>query len=311
MKLEDRITKLEQEIKQIYQTLQRQPETSKTGRRISHQDNMAVRLYSQTLGGLSNPIRIAILDRLAEKDSYYRELEKLTGISSAPLNFHLKTLKSSGLICQDVKRGKYSVTELGLRLLELIDQMAKALYDFETVELDRYCFLCSEAQMKLDVFPTHLRIWCPKCGGDHGSSWSFTLLNVFGEEWRQHDIEKLIETGWNETFKLIKNAIRSSRCMNCNAQTEYVFHDDRIDGKCPLCGQHYSVRTNDLTPDRLFSLWKKHKKIRQKTEGPVEKEGVMCWRVSVSDDKGAIIAEQYIKIGEGVEVAWREFQTSD
>lgn len=307
MKIEERVTKLEQQLEEVLRILQGQRKQPKITREFSHTDDMAVRLYSQTLGGLSNPIRIAILERLAERGLYYNELEKLTGMGSAPLSFHLKALKSSGLVCQDARRGKYSITGLGLSLLELMGQMAKALYNFETIELDRYCFSCGEGQMRLDVFPTHIRIWCPSCGGDHGLKWSFTLLNTFGEEWRQHGIERLIEKGWNETFKLMKGAIRSGRCINCNAQTEYAFHDDRIDGKCPLCGQHYSARIDDLTPDRLFSLWKKHKKIRQKTEGPVEKNGVKCWKITVSDDKGTVIAEQYTKVGEGVEVAWQEF----
>jgi len=53
------------------------------------------------------------------------------------------------------------IAELALKLLEMIDQIAKALYEFEITELDRYCFLCGDAKMKADVFPTHFRFWCP------------------------------------------------------------------------------------------------------------------------------------------------------
>ena len=49
------------------------------------------------------------------------------------------------------------IAELGLKLLEMIDQIAKALYEFETTELDRHWFLCGEAKMKADVFSTHFR----------------------------------------------------------------------------------------------------------------------------------------------------------
>jgi len=306
MKLEERVTLLEQEVEQILQTLQGQRKKQKIARGISHTDTKDVKLYAQTLRGVSNPIRIAILNKLAENGSYYHELEKLSGMTSAPLSFHLKTLKSSGLIYQDAKRGKYLITELGLKLLELIDQIAKTLYEFETIELDRYCFSCGEAKMKVDVFPTHFRLWCPKCGGNHGAKWSFSLLNPFGEEWRLHGVEKLIEMGWKESFKLMKEAVSSGRCINCNAQIEYVFYDDKIEGKCPLCGQHYSMQINDLTPSRLFPLWKKHKKIRQKIEGPVEKKGIPCWKITVNDERGRVIAVQHVKVGQGEEVAWKE-----
>ncbi len=306
MKVEERVTILEQKVEEILQNVQRQQKKQKIARGISHKDTKAVKLYAQTLRGVSNPIRIAILNKLTENGSYYRELEKLTGMTSAPLSFHLKTLKSSGLIYQDAKRGKYLITELGLKLLGMIEQIAKALYEFETIELDRHCFLCGEAKMKIDVFPIHFRLWCPKCGGKHGAKWSFTLLNPFAEEWRSYGVEKLIEMGWKESFKLMKEAVRSGRCINCNAQIEYAFHDDRIEGKCPLCSQHYSMQINDLTPSRLFPLWKKHKRIWQKTEGPVEKKGIPCWKITVNDEKGRAIAVQHVKVGEGKEVAWKE-----
>jgi len=307
MKIEERLTKLERRVDEIFSILEPQLTRQKSARLASHADTMEVKLYAQTLGALSNPIRLAILHRLAENGCYYNELERLTGMPPAPLSFHLKALKSSGLAYQDAERGKYLITELGLKLLELVRRLANTLYVYETKEIDRYCFLCSESKMKLDVSPVHFRIWCPKCGGDHGSKWSFTLLNPFGEEWRRHGIEKLIEKGWQETFQLMDEAVQSNRCINCNAQIKYIFHDDKIEGKCPLCSQHYSMRTNDLTPDRLFSLWKKHRKIQQKTEGPVEKDGVMCWKITAKDDKNKVIAEQYVKIGQGKEVAWQEF----
>jgi DNA-binding transcriptional ArsR family regulator/phage FluMu protein Com len=307
VKIEERLTELERRVDEILEILKPQLTRQKLARQTLHAGTMEVKLYAQTLGALSNPIRIAILNRLAENGCYYNELEKLTGMPPAPLSFHLKALKSSGLVHQDAERGKYLITELGLNLLELVHQLANTLYGYETKEVDRYCFSCSQSKMKADVSPVHFRIWCPKCGGDHGSKWSFTLLNPFGEEWQRYGIEKLIEKGWQETFQLVREAVQSNRCINCNAQMKYVFHDDQIEGKCPLCGQHYSMRTNDLTPDRLFLLWKKHNRLQQKTEGPVEKDGVMCWKITAKDDKGKVIAEQYVKIGQGEEVAWKEF----
>lgn len=310
MKIEERLAKIEQKVEGILQLMQKQQEEPKTVKKVSGVDRMAVKLYARTLEGLSNPIRVAILNKLAERGAYYHELEKLTGLSPAPLSFHLKSLKSSGLVYQEAKRGRYLVSELGVKLLELIKQMADALYKFETADLDRYCFLCGKAKMKIDVFPIYFRIWCPGCGGEHGSKWSFTLSNPFGEEWRRHGVEKLLEIGWKETFKLMKKTVRASRCINCNAQIKYVFHDDRIEAECPLCGEHYSMQINDLTPERLFPLWKKHKRIQQKTEGPLEKDGITCWKITVTNERNEIIAIQYVKVGKGEEVAWEESDDS-
>jgi len=307
MKIEERLAKMEQKIEGILQLLQQEQKEPKIAKKISSTDRISVKLQARTLEGLSNPIRIAILSNLASSGAYYHELEKLTGLPSAPLSFHLKSLKSSGLVYQDANRGKYFATELGVKLLGLIQQMVEALCRFETVDLDRYCFVCSEAKMKIDVFPTYLRIWCPKCGGEHGSKWSFDLLNPFGEEWRRQGVKKLLEIGWKETFKLMGKAVQSGRCINCNAQIEYVFHDDRLEGKCLLCGEHYSMQINDLTPERLFPLWKEHKKLRQKTEGPVEKDGVACWKITVTNERNEIVAVQYVKVGSGEEVAWEEY----
>lgn len=306
MKIEERLNKIEEKVDGILRLLQREQKQPKITTKSSV-GRMAVKLYAQTIEGLSNPIRIAILSNLAKGGAYYHELERLSGLSSAPLSFHLKTLKSSGLVCQEAKRGRYLATDLGIGLVELLGQMAGTLYKFETADLDRYCFVCGEAKMQIDVFPTYLRIWCPKCGGQHGSKWSFSLSNPFGEEWRRHGVEKLLEKGWKETFKEMKKTVQSGRCINCNAQIKYVFHDDRIEAECPLCGEQYSMQINDLTPKRLFPLWKKHKKIRQETEGPVEKDGVACWKVTVANETNEIIAVQYVEVGTGEEVAWKAF----
>jgi DNA-binding transcriptional ArsR family regulator len=310
MKIEKRLDGIEQKVDGILRLLQKEQKATNIVKKVSEVDTMAVKLYARTLEGLSNPIRIAILSSLAKNGAYYHELAKLTGLSPAPLSFHLKSLKSSGLVYQDARRRKYLVTGLGVKLLALIKQMADALCKLETIDLDRYCFLCSRAKMKVDMFPTHFRIWCPKCGGEHGSKWSFDLLNLFGEEWRRHGLEKLLEAGWKETFKLMKKAVQSDKCINCNAQIKYVFHGDRLEGECLLCGEHYSMRINDLTPDRLFPLWEKHKKIQQRTEGPLEKDGVPCWKITVTNERNEIIAVQYVKVGTGEEVSWEEYVDS-
>jgi len=306
MKLEERIENVEQKVEEILRLLKNRGQV-KSAKVTSDVDIMSVKLFARTLEGISNPIRIAILCRLVENGAYFHELEKLTGLASAPLSFHLKSLKSAGLVYQDANRRKYVVSDLGIKLLEPVKQMAEALNKLETMDLNRYCFLCGKSKMKIDVFPTHFRIWCPKCGGAHGSKWSFDLINVFGAEWRRYGLEKLVESGWKETFNLMEKAIQSNRCINCNAQTKYVFHEDRIEGECLLCGQRFSMRINDLTPQRLFPLWKKHQRIHQKTEGPFEKDGVSCWKITVANEKNEIVAVQYLKVGKGEEVAWEEY----
>ena len=66
------------------------------------------------------------------------------------------------------------------------------------------------------------------------------------------------------------------------------------------------MQINDLTPERLFPLWKKYKQIKQKTEGPIEKNGLSCWKVTVYNKENRTIAIQYIEVGSGKEVYWEE-----
>lgn len=134
----------------------------------------------------------------------------------------------------------------------------------------------------------------------------FQFVKPFWRRVAVYSVERLIEIGWKESFKLMKEAVQSGRCINCNAQIEYVFYDYRIEGKCPLCGQHYLMQINDLTPSRLFPLWNKYKRIRQKIEDPVEKKGIPCWKITVNDGRSRVIAVQHVKVGEGEEVAWKE-----
>jgi len=305
MKIEERLSNIEGKIEQIIRLLQKKEKTQKIVKKISKEQN--IRLYTRILEGISNPLRVAILYKLVKGVVSFSDLQKLTGLAPAPLDFHLKNLKSIGLVIQDRRRGRYSITNLGLSLLKLIGEIAEAIYKVDTVDLDYYCFLCGKAKMKMDIFPTHLRIWCPSCGGTEGSRWSFSLLNPFGEEWKQHKIEELLEEGWRRTFEMIKKAMESKKCMNCNAQIEYTYHPDRIEAKCPLCGAHFSMQINDLTPERLFPLWKKYKQIKQKTEGPIEKNGLSCWKVTVYNKENRIIAVQYVEVGSGKEVYWEEF----
>ncbi len=306
MNIEERLDRIEKQIREILTVLKEKKETKTPYKSISS-SKVEVRTYAEILKGLANPIRIMILNKLAkEGELYYTEIQKITGLPPATLNFHLRTLKSSYLIYQDSSRGKYFITELGKKLLETLKQLANALYNYETVELDRYCFVCGKAKMKVDVYPTHFKVWCPVCGGEHGSKWSFDGINPFGEEWKRYGLEELIEKGLKETYKLIRESMDTKRCINCNAQIKYVFKEDRIEGKCQVCGQSFSMQINDLTLDRLLPLWKKYKKISQKTEGPVEKNGFSCWKITVFDQHGKIIATQFLEVGTGKEIAWEE-----
>lgn len=306
MNIEERLNSLEEKIQEILWIL-KEKEKAKTLHKEITPSKVSVRTYAEILKGLANPIRIMILNRLTEEGLYYTDIEKMTRLPPATLNFHLRMLKSSYLIYQDSSRGKYFITELGERLLELLEQLADTLYTYETVELDRYCFVCGKAKMKIDIYATHFRIWCPACGGEHGSKWSFDGINPFGEEWKRHSIDELLEKGWKETYKLFKEAIEAKRCVNCNAQIEYVFKEDRIEAECQACGQRFSMQINDLSMDRLLPLWKKYKRISQKTEGPVEKNGIPCWKITVFDQNGKVIATQFLEVGTGKEVAWEEY----
>lgn len=68
--------------------------------------------------------RIKILKELArENGKYFTEFLSEIGLSHSPLYFHLNILQKAGYVQQEYPRGRYLITELGARVLQVIAQL--------------------------------------------------------------------------------------------------------------------------------------------------------------------------------------------
>jgi DNA-binding transcriptional ArsR family regulator len=77
------------------------------------------------LKGLSNPERIGIMKILAESDGKYaQELLEETQLSEGSLHYHLGWLSKSQMVTQEITRGKYKITQLGVIAVSLIGILA-------------------------------------------------------------------------------------------------------------------------------------------------------------------------------------------
>ena len=80
-------------------------------------------MAEEVFDAISHPVRIKILEKLAQKPMSFAELKRELGItSSGKLNFHLKKLDGLTTINED---GKYCLTSEGYAALNAIDVVKK------------------------------------------------------------------------------------------------------------------------------------------------------------------------------------------
>ena len=262
-------------------------------------NEQSVNVYARILRGLSNPIRIVMLLKVSKDGKYNNELAKITGLGSASLNYHLVELRSSGLISQETSRGKYVITGLGLEALSLMTNLGRRASYKDTIEIDRYCWLCNKATMKIDIYPTYFQCWCPACGGEHGKKWSMTGVNPYGEDWRLQNLDDFLDKGWKMIEELLKESIKDGKCHQCGAKINYLYEDRRVHGYCPGCGSHNCWSFNNVEFNIMLPIWRRYKNIKHLVKGPVERNGVNCWEVSVSTDDDQFSVTQYRKLKSG------------
>jgi len=295
--IEERILKLESEVRRL------QVEINKIKEEINLHGRTRLifpySIYANIFRGLSHPTRILLLRLISEGGKYFKELLELTKLSPAALNFHIDILKAVGLVRQDAERAKYLITDLGIRFLDILAYLNAKLEEFETRELDLYCYKCGKAKMYADISPFYIRLWCPKCGGDHGDIWSLFLLNKFGADWIYKDPDSLVKECIEYSFEKTGESLRDSRCLNCSAKIKYKYLEDRIVGECDVCGFKISLQINDISLNRLAEYWIRYRRVKEILEGKVKHKGRDCWKVSLIDSEGRVKLTQYIEVGTG------------
>jgi hypothetical protein len=77
---------------------------------------------------LANEERLKLLVVLEGDDLYFSQLVEATKLDHSPLRFHLTVLRDVSLISQERFRGKYGITDLGRKALEMASYFYSVMY---------------------------------------------------------------------------------------------------------------------------------------------------------------------------------------
>lgn len=90
------------------------------GRQSKRQDDAIVQLFS----AIASPRRLTMLKAMMAGADSYAKLRKAVGLSAGPLYYHLRELKSAGLV-EEGQRDVYKLTPRGKHLLLISDSAVK------------------------------------------------------------------------------------------------------------------------------------------------------------------------------------------
>lgn len=91
-----------------------------SGRQSKKQDDAIVQLFS----AIASPRRLTMLKAMMAGADSYAKLRKAVGLSAGPLYYHLRELKSAGLV-EEGQRDVYKLTQRGKHLLLIADSSVK------------------------------------------------------------------------------------------------------------------------------------------------------------------------------------------
>jgi len=111
---------IESVVKRTLEEMRFEKEMLKAGRRLPH---------DRLLQLLSNPIRRRVVSYLAaKKRSRFTDIKNALGIEDpTKLSFHLRELKSNGLVAQDRERA-YALSATGRRAARVLEELEKIAY---------------------------------------------------------------------------------------------------------------------------------------------------------------------------------------
>lgn len=90
------------------------------------QENKLYEMQAEICSALSHPVRLHILDLIAEKDMTSAELLEILAIPKANLSQHLSVLKSAGIIT-GTKEGQFQVLSLALPKIKMACQLVRGI----------------------------------------------------------------------------------------------------------------------------------------------------------------------------------------
>jgi ArsR family transcriptional regulator len=89
-------------------------------------DKKLYEMQAEICSALSHPVRLHILDLLAEKEMTSAELLEILEIPKANLSQHLSVLKDAGILCGK-KEGQFQVLSLALPKIKMACQLVKGI----------------------------------------------------------------------------------------------------------------------------------------------------------------------------------------
>lgn len=95
-------------------------ESLPSGRQAKRHDDTIVQLLS----AVASPRRLTMLKAMMAGADSYAKLRKAVGLSAGPLYYHLRELKSAGLV-EEGQRDVYKLTQRGKHLLLIADSSVK------------------------------------------------------------------------------------------------------------------------------------------------------------------------------------------
>lgn len=91
-----------------------------SGKQSKKQDDAIVQIFS----AIASPRRLTMLKAMMAGADSYAKLRKAVGLSAGPLYYHLRELKSAGLV-EEGQRDVYKLTQRGKHLLLIADSSVK------------------------------------------------------------------------------------------------------------------------------------------------------------------------------------------
>ncbi len=249
---------------------------------------------------ISNPIRKRILEVLNSFPSLpYLKLMSECHLSHPShcgvFTYHLKKLIDEGAVSK--RRDEYFLTSKGRDWIKLTGKMEveymKKKNEESEFDLEKWCPLCLETQLKAKVTPEVIRIKCknPKCiaGGPIDKPPYYIAMDNEIPDWREKglDIYDLVQKiGSQATPEKKMEMYRSNKCWKCSSENLIVEEFGPWYNKhCKECGEGWggAVINPWEFPETVAFLRAHHRVAETMLSEKVEVDGETCWGIVCTD----------------------------
>jgi len=256
-------------------------------------------IFSIYLAMVSNPMRKRILEILSNFPSLpYLKLMSECQLSHPShcgvFTYHLGRLIDAGAVAK--KRDAYSLTSLGREWIRSVKKMevdyTKKESEESEFDLEKWCPMCLEAKLKVQVTPEDIRIKCknPKCivGGFIDKPPFYIAVKNKIPDWRERhlDIYDLIHISWKATPDQKLEAYQTDKCLRCGSKNLIVEEFGPWYNKhCKDCNEGWGGTVINAWefPETLAFLREHHRVAETTLNEKVIVHGKACWGITYTD----------------------------